>query len=739
MAAVLFAMTFVACSPTKYVPEGQYLLHEVEINTEGVSLKDKNLDSYLRQQPNFKVFSFARFHLGLYNLSGKDSTKWINRTLRSMGEAPTIYDPFLTFRSEQELQKLFKTKGYMNATVKSEVSYKKKKAKVTYTVTPGRPYLIRNINYNFSKDSVIDSLFRFSRYSESKISSGMPLDFEQMDGERDRITQILKRRGYYYFNKDYFSFVADTTIGNHEVDVTMNLKPFMQTAPNGSVIESPHKQYKIRNVNLLTLKNSNSVANELKHYDHIEHSPNTFIYFDGKPLIRPKVLDEELRIRPNQLYNDFLLNYHFDEVACQYLLHKGMDPEFVKYLSTYKWKGTMYAMPEGTVCYPNTQMVRIKCDAIGAILIETYLLQTMNFNSMITTKSTHIVRAAKGKGVMEFGGRRAQGGDASIQGARAAILGGCVGTANCLAEVNYGQPVNAVGTVAHAWIELFPSEFEAFKAFADIYPEKVSLLIDTYHTEKSGIINTIKLDNYLIEKYPDDPNKRVKSVRIDSGDLAYFSKKARKMLDEAGFTDATICASSDLDEFIIESLNLQGACIDTWGVGTNLITSKDCPAFGGVYKLAAIEENGTFIPKIKLSENPAKITNPGNKTVFRIYDKETGKIKADVIAFADETIDESEPLLLFDPVDTWKKTELAPGSFAVRELLVPVFVDGACVYESPSVMEIRDYCTKEKDTLWEETKRFSNPQKVFVDLSARLYRTKQELLDKIHSESRRHS
>lgn len=313
LAAVLFAMTFVACSPTKYVPEGQYLLDKVEINTGGVSLKDKNLNSYLRQQPNFKVFSFARFHLGLYNLSGKDSTKWINRTLRSMGEAPTLYDPFLTFRSEQELQKLFKTKGYMNATVKSEVSYKKKKAKVTYTVTPGNPYLIRNINYNFSKDPVIDSLFRFTRYSESKITSGMPLDFEQMDGERDRITQILKRRGYYYFNKDYFSFVADTTIGNHEVDVTMNLKPFMQTAPNGSVTESPHKQYKIRNVNLLTLKNSNSVANELKHYDHIEHSPNTFIYFDGKPLIRPKVLDEELRIRPNQLYNDFLLNYTYSK------------------------------------------------------------------------------------------------------------------------------------------------------------------------------------------------------------------------------------------------------------------------------------------------------------------------------------------------------------------------------------------------------------------------------------------
>ena len=211
------------------------------------------------------------------------------------------------------------------------------------------------------------------------------------------------------------------------------------------------------------------------------------------------------------------------------------------------------------------------------------------------------------------------------------------------------------------------------------------------------------------------------------------------MLDDAGFTDATICASSDLDEFIIESLNLQGARIDTWGVGTNLITSKDCPAFGGVYKLAAIVENGAFIPKIKLSENPAKITNPGNKTVFRIYDKESGKIKADLIAFADETISESEPLLLFDPVDTWKKTQLEPGSFTVRELLVPVFVDGVCVYESPSVMKIRDYCTKEKDTLWEETKRFSNPQKVFIDLSERLYTTKQELLDKIHSESRRHS
>ncbi len=432
---------------------------------------------------------------------------------------------------------------------------------------------------------------------------------------------------------------------------------------------------------------------------------------------------------------DYIKNLHFDKEDIDYLRGTGMfDEDFLAYLAGFRFTGCIYAIPEGTVVFPMEPLVKVVAPIMEAQFVETAILTMVNHQSLIATKAARVCFAAKDGGVMEFGLRRAQGPDAGIYGARAAVIGGCIGTSNVLAAQKFQVP--ALGTHAHSWIMSFPDELTAFRTYASLYPQNATLLVDTYDTLRSGVPNAIQVFTELRDagKMPTRYG-----IRLDSGDLSYLSKKARKMLDDAGFTDATICASSDLDEFIIESLNLQGARIDTWGVGTNLITSKDCPAFGGVYKLAAIEENGTFTPKIKLSENPAKITNPGNKTVFRIYDKETGKIKADVIAFADEQLNENKPLLLFDPVDTWKKTELLPGTFTVRELLVPVFVDGACVYESPSVMEIRDYCTKEKDTLWEETKRFSNPQKVFIDLSERLYKTKQELLDKIHSENRRHS
>ncbi len=431
---------------------------------------------------------------------------------------------------------------------------------------------------------------------------------------------------------------------------------------------------------------------------------------------------------------DYIKNLRFDKEDIDYLRSTGMfDEDFLSYLAGFRFTGSIYAIPEGTVVFPMEPLLKVIAPIMEAQFVETALLTMVNHQSLIATKAARVCFAAKDGGVMEFGLRRAQGPDAGIYGARAAVIGGCIGTSNVLAAQAFSVP--ALGTHAHSWIMSFPDELTAFRTYASLYPQNATLLVDTYDTLRSGVPNAIMVFTELRDagKMPTRYG-----IRLDSGDLSYLSKKARKMLDDAGFTDATICASSDLDEFIIESLNLQGARIDTWGVGTNLITSKDCPAFGGVYKLAAIEENGTFLPKIKLSENPAKITNPGNKTVFRIYDKESGKIKADVIAFADETISETEPLLLFDPVDTWKKTLLEPGTFTVRELLVPVFVDGVCVYESPSVMEIRDYCTKEKDTLWEETKRFANPQKVFIDLSERLYRTKQELLDKIHSESRRH-
>ena len=328
---------------------------------------------------------------------------------------------------------------------------------------------------------------------------------------------------------------------------------------------------------------------------------------------------------------------------------------------------------------------------------------------------------------MEFGLRRAQGPDAGIYGARAAVIAGCIGTSNVLAGQMFDVPV--MGTHAHSWIMSFPNEYEAFKAYARMYPDSCTLLVDTYDTLKSGVPNAIRVFSEMREE---GIQSKSFGIRLNSGDLAYLSKKARKMLDDAGFPEAKISASNDLDEYLIHDLKQQGAAIDVWGVGTHLITSKDCPSFGGVYKLAAIQdENGTFVPKIKLSENTEKITNPGNKTIYRIYEKESGKIKADLICFADETFDENDDLLLFDPIETWKKTKLKGGTYTMREMLVPVFINGECVYQSPTVMEIADYCRQEKDTLWDETKRLFYPHNVYVDLSDRLYQVKKELLDQM--------
>ena len=298
--------------------------------------------------------------------------------------------------------------------------------------------------------------------------------------------------------------------------------------------------------------------------------------------------------------------------------------------------------------------------------------------------------------------------------------------------VDRGQlfDVPVMGTHAHSWIMSFPDEYTAFKAYADLYPDNCTLLVDTYDTLKSGVPNAIR----VFQEYKDAGKTfRKYGIRLDSGDLAYLSKQARKMLDEAGFPDATICASNDLDEYLLHDLKMQGAAINSWGVGTNLITSKDCPSFGGVYKLSAIQnEDGEFVPKIKISENTEKITNPGNKTIYRIYEKETGKIKADLISFADETFDENEDLLLFDPTDTWKKTKLAGGTYTIREILVPVFRNGECIYQSPSVTEIAEYCKQEKETLWDETKRLFYPHRVYVDLSSKLYDVKKSLLDEMN-------
>jgi len=328
---------------------------------------------------------------------------------------------------------------------------------------------------------------------------------------------------------------------------------------------------------------------------------------------------------------------------------------------------------------------------------------------------------------MELGLRRAQGPDAGTYGARAAIIGGCVGTSNVLCGQLFDVPVK--GTHAHSWIMSFSDEYTAFKTYASMYPQACILLVDTYDTLKSGVPNAIRV---FTEMRDAGIPLSFYGIRLDSGDLAYLSKKARKMLDDAGFHDAVISASNDLDEYLIDSLKSQGATITSWGVGTHLITSKDWPSFGGVYKLAAImDKNGNFIPKIKLSENTEKVTNPGNKKIYRVYEKETGKIKADLICLEEETFCENEPLLLFDPLEPWKKTKLAAGSYILRELMVPVFKNGECCYASPKVMEIRDYAQKELSTLWDETRRLMNPQQVYVDLSAKLYDLKIQLLDQM--------
>ncbi len=429
---------------------------------------------------------------------------------------------------------------------------------------------------------------------------------------------------------------------------------------------------------------------------------------------------------------DYIKNLHFSPEDIAYLrsLHI-FDEDFLDYLSTFRFSGDIYAIPEGTVVFPREPLVKVIAPMMEAQLVETAILNIINHQSLIATKAARVVHAAQGDGVMEFGLRRAQGPDAGVYGARAAMIGGCVGTSNVLAGQLFDVPV--LGTHAHSWIMSFPDEYTAFKTYAHMYPDACTLLVDTYDTLDSGVPNAIRVfkemqeEGYTLTKY---------GIRLDSGDLAYLSKKARKMLDAAGFPDAVISASSDLDENLISSLKLQKAAITSWGVGTNLITSKDSPAFGGVYKLAAIMgPDGTFIPKIKLSENTEKITNPGNKTIWRIYEKETGKLLADLISLVGETFDTGEKMKLFDPIETWKKTTLAGGTYTMKELLVPVFRKGECVYTSPSVMELRQFCKDDLDTLWDECKRLTNPHKVYVDLSSKLYFMKQELLNQYSPES----
>ncbi|MGN1334676.1 MAG: nicotinate phosphoribosyltransferase [Anaerovoracaceae bacterium] len=419
---------------------------------------------------------------------------------------------------------------------------------------------------------------------------------------------------------------------------------------------------------------------------------------------------------------DYLKNLKFTEEDIEYLRSKEMFcEEFLDYLRKFEFKCDVWAVPEGTPVFPHEPIATVRGPVMQAQFIETMILLTINHQSLIATKANRIVRAAKGRPVMEFGTRRAHGAEAAIFGARAAYIGGCAGTACTIADRDYG--IKALGTMAHSWVQMFPDEYTAFKKYAEIYPQNCTLLVDTYNVLKSGVPAAIRV---FKEMKPESMG-----IRIDSGDVTYLTKKARKMLDDAGLTECKIVVSNSLDEYIIRDVILEGACIDSFGVGERLITAKSEPVYGGVYKLAALETNGELIPKIKISENVEKITNPGFKGLFRLYDKTTGKARGDVITVAGETIPEQDEYTIFDPNAVWKKTRVT--NYTVRNLQVPVFIEGKCVYESPSIEEIRNYCREQIDTLWDETLRFDNPQTYYVDLSQKLWDMKHRLLEQ-HSE-----
>ena len=421
---------------------------------------------------------------------------------------------------------------------------------------------------------------------------------------------------------------------------------------------------------------------------------------------------------------DYIEDLHFDQQDIDYLRGRGIFcEEFLDYLANFHFSGDIYAVPEGTPVFPKEPMVVVRAPAIEAQLLETFALLTVNHQSLIATKANRIVRAAKGHAVMEFGSRRAQGSAAAIDGARAAYIAGCCGTACTISDQLYGTP--ALGTMAHAWVQMFDSEYEAFKTYCEVFPTNATLLVDTYNTLKSGVPNAIKAFNEVLR-----PKGITKcAIRLDSGDIAYLTREARQMLDEAGWESCKISASNSLDEYIIQDILRQGAKVDLFGVGERMITSKSDPVFGGVYKLAAIEkEDGTIVPKIKISENVGKITNPHFKKVYRIFDKATGKAEADYITVWDEVIEEGQPLELFDPDATWKRRTYT--DYTIKPLQEKIFEHGQLVYQQPTLSEIQKYCREQIDTLWDEVKRFENPHNYYVDLSQKLWDIKQDLLRK---------
>ena len=419
---------------------------------------------------------------------------------------------------------------------------------------------------------------------------------------------------------------------------------------------------------------------------------------------------------------DFIENLHFDPEDIAYLRGRKMFSEdFLKYLEHFRFTGDIWAVPEGTPIFPREPLITVRAPAIEAQLVETFLLLTLNHQSLIATKANRVVRAAQGRTVLEFGSRRAQGADAAILGARAAYIGGCNGTACTISDQKYG--VFAGGTMAHAWVQMFDTEYDAFKVYCQLYPTNATLLVDTYNTLKSGVPNAIRAFNDVLK-----PLGITKcGIRLDSGDMTYLTKQARQMLDEAGWTDCKISVSNSLDEYIIQDILHQGAQIDMFGVGERLITARSEPVFGGVYKLVAIEEpDGTIVPKIKISENVGKITNPHFKKLYRFFGKDTGKAIADYLCVHDETVDDTQNLEIFDPEATWKRKNVY--NFTAKELQVPIFKNGKLVYQSPSLDEIRTYCLQQVDTLWDEIKRFDNPQNYYVDLSQKLWDIKYDLL-----------
>ncbi len=419
---------------------------------------------------------------------------------------------------------------------------------------------------------------------------------------------------------------------------------------------------------------------------------------------------------------DYIQNLHFSAEDIEFLRGKQLfSEEFLQFLADFRFTGDLYAIPEGTPIFPREPVVTVRAPAIQAQLIETFTLLTVNHQSLIATKANRIVRAAQGRTVLEFGSRRAQGADGAISGARAAYIGGCKGTACTISDQLYGVP--AGGTMAHSWVQMFDSEYEAFKKYCEIYPTNATLLVDTYNVLKSGVPNAIRAFNEVLR-----PKGITKcGIRLDSGDMAYLTREARKMLDAAGWTECQISASNSLDEYIIQDLLRQGAQIDMFGVGERMITARSEPVFGGVYKLAAIEDDqGNIIPKIKVSENVNKITTPHFKKVYRLYDRATGKAEADYLTVWDERVDDKQPLELFDPRSTWKRKTLT--DFEARPLQVPVFLGGKLVYQEPTLQQIQAYCKEQVDTLWDEVKRFENPHNYYVDLSQKLWDIKQELL-----------